>query len=211
MSFVFGSGTRCSISRSITPLLMCTAPGRWPLAYSLSSNVHQQEFFSRIHAALHVRYRCFLDPLARVVDDLQKLRRVLRHEQNLRAVSLFSLAQPRRARPRFETPVESFYLLVFALAARGKVAAGHAETRGSRLATPARKRLPSRTRVRTPSITGGIGSCASPRMRKMTSAGCPGPSALEPIPKPCTPRLLIHSSRCAACTACARAISSGAT
>src|SRR5437870_2948921 len=31
---------------------------------------------------------------------------------------------------------------------------------------PARKGLDSRTRVRTPSITGGMGSCATPRIRK---------------------------------------------
>src|SRR5438445_13492086 len=72
---------------------------------------------------------------------------------------------------------------------------------------PARKRLDSRTRVRNPSITGGIGSCATPRIRKMTSAASPGASALEPIPTPCTPAFFIHSSACSASTIFARATS----
>src|ERR1700719_920882 len=63
---------------------------------------------------------------------------------------------------------------------------------------PARKGLDSRTRVRTPSITGGIGSCATPRTRKIISAASPGASALDVIPKPCTSGFFIHSSTCAA-------------
>src|SRR6202035_4795028 len=51
---------------------------------------------------------------------------------------------------------------------------------------PARKGLDSRTRVRTPSITGGIGSCATPRTRKIISAASRCASALDGIPKPCT-------------------------
>src|SRR5690348_10349770 len=72
---------------------------------------------------------------------------------------------------------------------------------------PARKRLDMRTRVRTPSISGGMAGCAAPRIRKMTSAASPGESALEPMPKPCTPGFCIHSSVCTLCTVFARASS----
>src|SRR6266705_5306845 len=72
---------------------------------------------------------------------------------------------------------------------------------------PARNRLDSRTRVRKPSITGGTGSCGTPRTRKMTSAASLGESALEPMPTPCTPAFFISSSARAAWTIFARATS----
>src|SRR3984893_7420408 len=72
---------------------------------------------------------------------------------------------------------------------------------------PARKRVDSRTRVRNPSITAGIGSCGTPRMVKMISAASPGESTLEPMPTPCTPACFIRASTRAVCTALARAIS----
>jgi len=76
---------------------------------------------------------------------------------------------------------------------------------------PARNRLDSRTLVRTPSITGGMGSCGTPRIRKTISAASPGESTLEPMPTPCTPDFLIHSSARAAWTTFARAISASGT
>src|ERR1700731_4244381 len=49
-------------------------------------------------------------------------------------------------------------------------------------AEPARKRLDSRTRVRTPSITAGSGSCGTPRIVKIIKTASPGASTLEPMP-----------------------------
>src|SRR5882762_4331510 len=68
--------------------------------------------------------------------------------------------------------------------------------RGCSPPKPARNRLDSRTLVRTPSITGGMGSCGTPRIRKIISAASPGESTLEPMPTPCTPAFFIHSSAC---------------
>src|ERR1700688_500667 len=76
---------------------------------------------------------------------------------------------------------------------------------------PARKRLDSRTRVRNPSITAGIGSCGTPRIVKIISVASPGESMLEPMPTPCTPACFIRDSTCAVCTTFARAISASDT
>lgn len=54
--------------------------------------------------------------------------------------------------------------------------------RGAASPLPTRKGLDSRTRVRRPSMTGGTGSCATPRMTKIISAASPGESTLELIP-----------------------------
>src|ERR1700676_4203453 len=74
-------------------------------------------------------------------------------------------------------------------------------------AEPAWKRVDSRTRVRNPSITAGIGSCGTPRMVKIISAASQGESTLEPMPTPCTPACFINASTCAVCTTLAPAIS----
>src|SRR5262249_47959544 len=72
---------------------------------------------------------------------------------------------------------------------------------------PARKRVDSRSLVRTPSMTGGMDGCVAPRMTKIISAASPGESTLAVMPTPWTLSIFISSSPCFSCTTLARATS----
>ena len=58
--------------------------------------------------------------------------------------------------------------------------------------SPAVNRLDSLMRVRSPSMSTGIGFRATPRTTKIISAASPGASALEVMPTPCTPGCFIN-------------------
>src|SRR6516164_11717279 len=111
----------------------------------------------------------------------QELRLILRLGPTERKLRRYAKRGPAKVRQRQSQSASGYG---FSLAS-GDFAAGTLQPRtDSSPRFPAVKRLDSRTRVRRPSITAGMGSCVTPRITKIIKAASPGESALEVMPTP---------------------------